>query len=231
MSKSRGNVVDPDAEVKKYGADSVRMYLAFMGPYDQNASWQMQGVTGLRRFLEKVWKLKSEIRNPKSETNPKSKIQNPKLDSLLHKTIKKVTDDIENLRFNTAISSMMILVNKLEKEKNIPIANYQLLITLLSPFAPHIAEEIWEQLGHEKSIFFEKWPKYDPKLVRDEEITLIIQVNGKVRDQLKLAAEASEEEAKKMALENEKVKKYIGNQEIQKTVFVPNRLINFVIKS
>ncbi|MDD5490089.1 MAG: leucine--tRNA ligase, partial [Candidatus Moranbacteria bacterium] len=139
MSKSRGNVVDPDAEVKKYGADSVRMYLAFMGPYDQNASWQMQGVTGTRRFLEKVYNLSEKLK-AKSE---KPLLKNNNLENLLHKTIKKVTEDIENFRFNTAISAMMILVNEMEKEENIPIASFKLLITILSPFAPHVAEELW----------------------------------------------------------------------------------------
>ncbi|MDD3487250.1 MAG: class I tRNA ligase family protein [Candidatus Moranbacteria bacterium] len=222
MSKSRGNVIDPDEQVKKWGADSVRMYLAFMGPYDQNASWQMTGIVGVRRFLERVWKLKSKI----SEQRP----VNNELESLFNKTIKKVTEDIENLHFNTAISSLMILLNELEKQEQIYIIHYTLYIILLSPFAPHVAEEIWSELGHGKSIFLEKWPKYDPKLVQETEATLIIQVNGKVRDEMKIAIEAGEREAKGLALQSEKIQKYIPDEaEIRKIIFVPGRLINFVL--
>ncbi len=221
MSKSRGNVVDPDEQVKKYGADSVRMYLAFMGPYDQNASWQMQGITGLSRFLEKVWKLKSVISNQGSVNN--------NLENLVHKTIKKVTEDIENLRFNTAISALMILLNEFEKQKKLFTVHCSLFTQLLSPFAPHIAEELWEKLGHKESIFLEKWPKPEQKYLKDEEITLIIQINGKLRDQLKVSAGVKEEEAKKLALESRKVVKYIEGKEIKKTIFVKDRLINFVV--
>ncbi len=230
MSKSRGNVVDPDGQVKKWGADSVRMYLAFMGPYDQNASWQMTGIAGVRRFLEKVWRLKSKIQNPNVKQNPKSKIQNKKLEILLHRTIKKITEDIENLRFNTAISALMILLNEFEKQKEIYLTHYTQYIILLSPFAPHIAEELWSQMGHKKSIFLEKWPKYNPKLIIEEEITIVVQVNGKVRDQIKIAAEAGEREVKNAALESEKIRKYIPNTNaVKKVIFVPMRLINFVI--
>jgi leucyl-tRNA synthetase len=226
MSKSRGNVVDPDAEVKKWGADSVRMYLAFMGPYDQNASWQMTGIVGLRRFLERTWKLSAKRKTQSAKPQRKTK----NLENLFHKTIKKVTEDIENLRFNTAISALMILVNKIEQESQISISNYKLLITLLAPFAPHIAEEIWASLGHKTSIFKEKWPKFDPKLVREDEITLIIQVNGKVRDELKVPSEIGEREARDAALASEKIKKYIPiTDHIRKIIFVPGRLINFVI--
>ncbi len=224
MSKSRGNVVDPDAQVKKYGADSVRMYLAFMGPYDQNASWQMQGITGLRRFLEKVWKLKSMINDQGSANN--------RLEILVNKTIKKVTEDLESMRFNTAISALMILVNEMEKEKNILDTQYSILNTLLAPFAPHIAEEIWsneEMLGHKESIFLEKWPEAEQKYLKDEEITLIIQINGKLRDQMKVSAGVKEEEAKKLALESPKVIRYIEGKNIRKTIFVRDRLINFVV--
>ena len=230
MSKSRGNVIDPDAEVKKWGADSVRMYLAFMGPYDQNATWQMTGIVGLRRFLERVWNLNVKIKISNFKSNPKSKFQISKLDSLLHKTIKKVTEDIENLRFNTAISAMMILLNEFEKQEKISTTHYSLFTILLAPFAPHIAEELWSGLGHKKSIFLEKWPKYDQRLVAEKETNIVVQVNGKVRDQLTVSAEEKEEDIKKLAFESEKIKKYIPNVDnIRKIIFVPGRLINFVI--
>jgi len=223
MSKSRGNVVDPDEQVKKWGADSVRMYLAFMGPYDQNASWQMMGIVGIRRFLEKVWCLKSVISDQGSV--------NSKLEILVHKTIKKVTEDIENLRFNTAISALMILLNEFEKQKKLFTVHCSLFIQLLAPFAPHICEEIWrEQLGHKQSVFLEKWPKYNPKLIMEEEVNIIVQVNGKVRDQIEVAVETGEREVKNAALELEKIKKYIPNaNDIKKVIFVPGRLINFVV--
>ena len=250
MSKSRGNVIDPDAEVEKWGADSVRMYLAFMGPYDQNASWQMTGIVGMRRFLEKVWGLAEKTQNTKTQNtkqNTKHKTQNTKIEALLHKTIKKVTDDVENFRFNTAISQMMIFLNSFYKvydynpKKNIRLMarkmegflrgyDFKKFIILLSPFAPHIAEELWEKLGHKESIFLEKWPKPESKYLKDDEITLIVQVNGRVRDQIEAAADAGERDVKEMALASEKIKKYIPNEDnIRKVIFVPGRLINFVV--
>lgn len=226
MSKSLGNVVNPDEIVRHYGADTLRLYEMFMGPLEDSKNWNTKSIIGLRRFLERVWRLQFKVQSEKF----KAAIQNSKLESLLHKTIKKVTEDIENLRFNTAISATMVLVNEMEKGEKISFSDYKLLVALLSPFAPHIAEELWEKLGHKKSIFLQKWPKYDPKLAREEEITLVIQVNGKVRDEVKISAEAGEREAKEAALGSEKIKKYIPNVDnIKKIVFVPGRLINFVV--
>lgn len=179
----------------------------------------------MRRFLEKVYRLSSKRKAQSAK--PQLKAQN--LDRLMHKTIKKVTEDIENFRFNTAISAMMILVNEMEKEEEILTTHYSLLTILLSPFAPHIAEEIWEKLGHENSIFLEKWPEYDPKLIKDEQISLVIQINGKVRDQIEVAAGVKEEEVKKLALAQDKIVKYIDGKNIRKIIFVPDRLINFVV--
>ncbi|PIX90433.1 MAG: leucine--tRNA ligase [Candidatus Moranbacteria bacterium CG_4_10_14_3_um_filter_44_15] len=221
MSKSLENVINPDEIVEKFGADTLRLYEMFMGPLEDSKSWNTKSIIGLKRFLEKVWKLKSMINDQGSTNN--------KLEILLHKTIKKVTEDIENLRFNTAISAMMILVNEMEKQKNILNSQFSILNSLLAPFAPHIAEELWQQLGRKDSIFLEKWPEYDPKLVKDEEITLIIQINGKLRDQIKAPAGVKEEEAKRLALESKKVIKYMEGKNIQKVIFVKDRLINFVV--
>ena len=221
MSKSLENVINPDEIVEKFGADTLRLYEMFMGPLEDSKSWNTKSIIGLKRFLEKVWKLKSMINDQGSTNN--------KLEILLHKTIKKVTEDIENLRFNTAISAMMILVNEMEKQKNILNSQFSILNSLLAPFAPHIAEELWQQLGHKDSIFLEKWPEYDSKLVKDEEITLIIQINGKLRDQIKAPAGVKEEEAKRLALESKKVIKYMEGKNIQKVIFVKDRLINFVV--
>lgn len=239
MSKSLGNVVNPDDEVKKHGADALRCFEMFMGPLEDMKPWQTNGIVGISRFLEKAWRLQFKISNsPNKISNYKlqisnkfqsSNVQNSKLGALIHKTIKKVSGDIENLRFNTAISALMILANEMDKQEKLLVTDYELLITLLSPFAPFIAEEIWNKLGHEESIFKEKWPEYDEKLIKDEEIELVIQVNGKVRDRVKVNADISEEEAKKMATESEKIRNIIGNKEIKKVLYIKGRLVSIVI--
>ena len=226
MSKSLGNVVNPDEIVKVFGADVLRLYEMFMGPLEDSKSWNTKSIIGLKRFLERVWNIKLKVKSEKLKIT----VKNSKLESLLHKTIKKVTEDVENLHFNTAISSMMILVNEMEKENQIPNTSYEILATILSPFAPHIAEELWHELGHKKSIFLEKWPEYDPKLVVEKEANVVVQVNGKVRDQLMVSVDAKEDEIKRLAFSSEKIKKYIPNiDNIRKIIFVPGRLINFVV--
>jgi len=225
MSKSRGNVINPDDIIGEYGADTVRLYEMFMGPYSEAIPWSTSSLVGMSRFLEKVWSMKFKVQSSKF----KVEVKNLKLESLLHKTIKKVTEDIENLKFNTAISQLMILLNKMEKEKNIQITNYQLLIILLSPFTPHITEELWETLGNKESIFKQKWPKYNPEIAKEKEIELVIQINGKVRDRIKAPTDISEEDAKKIALESERIKKWTEGKEIRKIIFVKGRLINIVL--
>jgi leucyl-tRNA synthetase len=233
MSKSKGNVVTPNYIFEKFGADTMRLYELFMGPAEQATEWSDKGVIGCYRFLQKVWRLQMKIQNPKS------KIKNPNLEKLVHKTIKKVTEDIENFRFNTAVSALMILTNEMEKEEKLPITNYQSLIKLLAPMAPHISEEIWQKLGSafakasagkgKKSIFLEKWPKYDSELIKEEIVTLVIQVNGKVRDKIEVEADISEEKARELAISQKKVQKWIEGKEIKKVIFVPGKLINIVI--
>ena len=232
MSKSLGNVVNPDDEVKKYSADALRLFEMFMGPLEDMKPWQTNGLVGTRRFLEKVFRLKSKINlayrqagSQKSEI----KIKNQKLNSLIHKTIKKVSEDIENLRFNTAISALMILTNEIDKEPELQIANYELLILLLSPFAPFIAEELWSQLGHKESIFKEKWPEYDKNLIKDEEVEMVIQINGKVRDRIKVNSDISEEEVKEKAMNSDKIKSFIADKKTKKIIFIKGRLINIVV--
>jgi len=223
MSKRWGNVVNPDDVVSEFGADALRMFEMFMGPFSQSVAWSMSGVSGVRRFLEKVWKLQEKAtRDKKQETKNEMQI-------LLHKTIKKVTDDIENFRFNTAISQLMILVNAMEKEKELSVIDYCLLITVLSPFAPHISEEIWNKFGHKESIFKESWPIADEKYLKEEEIEMVVQVNGKLRDRIFVAPDVTEDEAKETALESEKVKAFTDGKEIKKVIFVPEKLINIVI--
>jgi leucyl-tRNA synthetase len=198
-----------------------------MGPFDEPISWQTEGLIGMKRFLEKVWKLSDRAK----EIIPAKEDQ--EIERILHKTIKKVTEDIENFRFNTAISALMILVNKLQN-KNYGIWHLKSLLLLLAPFAPHICEELWRTLNPKPytlkaSIHSQPWPKYDPKLIEEEIITLVIQVNGKVRDKIEVEADISEEKAKELAISREKIKKWLEDKKIKKVVFVPGKLINIVI--
>lgn len=236
MSKSKGNVIDPDKVVDLLGADTVRLYLAFMGPYGDggNYPWNPNGVVGVRRFLERVWKLAENfsIENyaggrftPEAGGKP----NNFQAKKSIHKTIKKITDDIEEYKFNTCISQMMILLNAWEKEQNISKEDFKLFLQILAPFAPHITDELWHNIGEENSIHLSSWPKFDESLVIDEEIKIIIQVNGKMRGEVIVGADESEEDIKKKALEQEMIKKFTDNQEIKKVIYVKGRLINIVI--
>ncbi|MBI2635255.1 MAG: leucine--tRNA ligase [Parcubacteria group bacterium] len=239
MSKSRGNVVDPDELVKKYGADTVRMYLCFMGEYSNGGPWNPNGILGIKRFLDRVW---NKFLNFKSQ-NTKYQIPNTKYQQLLHQTIKKVGDDIEHFRFNTAISALMILFNEIEKT-DITKNTAEIFLKLLSPFAPHFTEELWQKIGNNsdalrdrssdrkrrgKSIHLEVWPKYDPKFIEVEEYDLVIQVNGKMRDKVRVSKKLKRPEVEEIVLSREIIKKYISGAKIKKTIFVPGRLINVVI--
>jgi len=236
MSKRWGNVINPDDVIEKFGADTMRMYEMFMGPFSQPCAWNTSSMTGIRRFLERVWKLSDKIR--KEEINSSlisnfqfpisNKIQNSKskINILLHKTIKKVGEDIEQFKFNTAISALMILLNEMEKEKEISIIHYSLFIILLAPFAPHISEELWSLLGKDESIFKQPWPQYDPEFVKEETITIAIQINGKVRDEVEVGVEISEDEIKKLVLGREKVVKWLDGKEEKKIIYVKGRLVS-----
>ncbi|PIT89910.1 leucine--tRNA ligase [Candidatus Kuenenbacteria bacterium CG10_big_fil_rev_8_21_14_0_10_36_11] len=227
MSKSKGNVVIPDDYVKKYGADVFRLYVLFLAPFEQGGSWSDQGIVGVKRFLEKVWNLQEKLKSQNSKVKTES--QNSKFLVLLNQTIKKVGEDIENFHFNTAISALMILLNEFEKQKEVSIIHYTLYIILLSPFAPHIAEELWSRLGHNKSIFFEKWPEYDSALIQADEFELVVQVNGKVRDKIIVPADISESEATKTAMNLDNVKKWLADKEQKKIIYVKNKLVNIVL--
>ena len=230
MSKSKGNVVNPNDIVKKYGADTMRIYEMFMGPFDQMIPWDTKGVVGVRRFLEKIYKLANlKFQSSNLKTILKPKFKNPKLETLIQKTTKKVSEDIENTKFNTAVSAMMILVNEMIfQEKNITEENIKQLLILLSPFAPHLAEELWEKTGFKGLCCVQPWPKYNPKLIKEEKINLIVQINGKVRDKIEVKAGITEEEAKKIALDSEKIIKWIGDKKSQKIIYVAGKIINIV---
>jgi len=259
MSKSKGNVINPDEVVKQYGADTLRCYEMFMGPFEQAIAWDTKGVKGVRRFLQKVWEL-FETQNSKLKTQKyKAKIKNNKeLKKLLHKTIKKVSEDIENMKFNTAISAMMEFCNAWQENPSaLKKRDLKDFLKILSPFAPHLTEELYQKLKNLprsetkfllrgqnsklksttqsskvpkfKSIFQEKWPKYDPKLIEEEKITLVIQINGKVRDKIEVEKGISENKAKKLALSQSKIQKWLQNKKIKKAIFIKDKLINFVV--
>lgn len=229
MSKSKGNVINPDDVVREFGADSIRLYEMFMGPFGEAIAWNTEGVSGVRRFLDKVWRLHEKATSNRQQATSGNGGEK-EIEIVLHKTIKKVTEDIEGFRFNTAVSSLMILVNRLDSPTyNLQPTTYNLLLLLLSPFAPHITEELWEKTGHTTSIFLEQWPLWDEKLIVDETITMVLQVNGKVRDTISVPADIAEDEAKKLALESEKVQKFLDGKEVQKTIFVKGKLVNIVV--
>ena len=214
MSKSKGNVINPDNYIKKYGADTLRVYEMFMGPFDAAIIWEDKSVVGVRRFLDKVWKLQEKVKDIKR---------------LIHQSIKKVGEDIEKMRFNTAVSQLMILVNEMEKEEEIPVDDFKILVLLLSPFAPHMAEELWQMLGNKKTITYEPWPKYDESLLKEEEIELVVQVNGKVRDKIKVLADITEDEAKSKALESEKIQKWLDGRAPKKVIYIKGKLVSVVV--
>lgn len=236
MSKSFGNVINPDDILKDYGADTLRIYEMFMGPFDQAIAWSIQGLKGCYRFLERFWDFAETIKEdqPKDvETGKEGKV-------ILNKTIKKISDDIENCNFNTAVSSLMELLNFFSKEGKDKLGKYanysgiaaedlEKILIILSPFAPHVSEELWQKLDNQKSIFLEKWPEADPKFLREELITLVVQINGKVREKIEVSVDISEEEAKVLAISQKNVIKWTRGKEIKKVIFIPGKLINIVI--
>ncbi|MGK2848632.1 MAG: leucine--tRNA ligase [Minisyncoccota bacterium] len=222
MSKRWGNVVNPDDIIAEFGADAFRVYEMFMGPFTQSIAWNTDGVVGARRFLEKVWRLGQKMEYRRTGKTDAS------LTVLLHQTIKKVTEDIEGFKFNTALSALMILVNALEKH-SIPLSQYKTLLVLLAPFAPHIAEELWMQAGHKKSLFLSVWPKWDKTKIVAKTVNIVIQVNGKVRMVLPISVGASEEQVKTRALQDEKIQIHLVDKTMRKIIFVPDKILNIVV--
>lgn len=232
MSKSRGNVINPDDVIRNFGADSMRLFEMFMGPLEATKPWSTKGIEGLSRFLNRVWRLIVD----ENTGNVKSSVVNEKPDlnalKLLHKTIKKVTEDIEDndMKFNTAISYLMVIVNemyKMEKISRIMIENF---LILLSPFAPHIAEELWEKLGHGKSIQLESWPDYNTEYTKEDSVTVVFQVNGKVRAKKEVDYDTAEDVLEDFALYNENILKQIMGKQIIKVITIKNKMVNIVVK-
>jgi leucyl-tRNA synthetase len=229
MSKSRGNVVNPDDVVAEYGADSLRLFEMFMGPLEEMKPWSTRGVEGVSRFLNRVWRLfmtEEGTIDPVIQTVPVTS----ELETLYHFTIKKVGDDIEGLHFNTAISQMMIFVNEAMKAEKRPKQLLEPFVLLLSPFAPHIAEELWERLGHATSLAYEPWPSYDATKLRQEATEIVFQVNGKVRGKLTAPVDLAEKDLEAMALADDGVKRHIDGKRVVKAIVVKNKLVNIVVR-
>ena len=230
MSKSLKNVVNPDDEIRSYGADSVRMYEMFMGPLTMSKPWATQGIVGIHRFLEKVWALSEK---PLADIDINGKLEDKKLVSLrktFTQTVKKVGDDTSSLNFNTAISQMMIFVNELSKFDAIPTAIWTDFVKILSPYAPHLGEELWEKLGNKKSIAYEAWPTYNEEFLKDDTKEIVVMVNGKLRDKFEAAPGSDDETLKTMAFDREGVKKHTDGKEVVKVIVVKDKLVNIVVK-
>ena len=226
MSKRYGNVVNPDEIVGTYGADTFRLYEMFMGPFDQAVAWKTESVIGPRRFVEKVWRLQEKVVKTIEDTGEEKK--DISVTKLLHQTIKKVTEDIETLNFNTAVSAMMVLVNKMEEVNKISKQDFETILKLLSPFAPHMTEEIW-RINHESSIHVESWPEHDSNLAKETGKTLGVQINGKVRAEIEIMNGTSEDEVKERVLSLPEIQKRADGKEIKKFIYIEGKIISIVI--
>ena len=230
MSKSLKNVVNPDDEIKAYGADSVRMYEMFMGPLTMSKPWSTQGIVGIHRFLEKVWSVSEK---PMADIDIFGKLTDKALISArktFAQTIKKVTEDTKTLNFNTAISQMMIFINEISKLPELPKAMWADFVKVLSPYAPHLGEELWQKLGNKDTIAYVQWPTVDENLTKDDTVQIVVMVNGKKRDVFEAAPNTDQEVLKQTAFEREAVKKFTDGHEIVKTIVVPNKIVTIVVK-
>ena len=222
MSKSKGNVINPDEMVNSYGADSLRCYELFIGDYEKDAAWSENGLKGCRKFLDRVYRMKDKVNNNDDYSN--------NLEILINQTIKKVTEDIDNMKYNTAVSSLMILLNKFEEQDSITKKDYRTFLTLLNPICPHITEELNEKLSLGEVLCKSSWPTVDTSKLEEDTVTIAVQVNGKVRGTIGIPRNVDEEEIKKLALANENVKKHLENKEVVKIIVIKNKIVNIVIK-
>ncbi len=222
MSKSRGNVVNPDDMVNEFGADTFRTYEMFIGAFDQSTPWSINGVKGCFRFIERVWNLQSILTDDEDFSAD--------LEKAFHKTIKKVTEDFDKMKFNTAIASLMALINDIYKKGSITRKELKIFITLLNPAAPHLTEEMWVNAGFEGFLHETKWPEFDEAKTVDDTVEIVAQINGKVKDKIMISANLSREEMEKAALENEKIKELVAGKTIVKVICVPGKLVNIVVK-
>ncbi len=229
MSKSRGNVINPDDVDREYGADSMRLYEMFIGPLDKDAPWSTEGIQGVFRFLQRAWRLFHEGDGEAEALRPLAPGAGSEAQArLVATTVQGVTDDLEAMRFNTAISKLMVFVRDIAKDEPLPADAAATFLQLLGPFAPHLAEELWQRIGHSGTISYEAWPQADPTLLQADTITLAVQVNGKRRDEIVVAADASREEIEATALASDAVKRHLGSGAPRKVIVVPGRLVNVV---
>ncbi|EGP4756191.1 leucine--tRNA ligase [Enterococcus faecium] len=226
MSKSRGNVVNPDDVVETYGADTLRMYEMFMGPLDASIAWSENGLEGSRKFLDRVWRLIVDENNKMRDRI--TTLNDGKLDKVYHQTVKKVTEDYENLHFNTAISQLMVFINEAYKVDALPYEYIEGFVQLLAPIAPHMGEELWSILGNDGGISYAPWPTYDEAALVEDEVEVVFQVNGKVRAKSNVPRDLGKDELEKVALANETVQEYIEGKTVRKVIAVPNKLVNIV---
>jgi leucyl-tRNA synthetase len=227
MSKSLKNVINPDEIIRDFGADSLRVYEMFMGPLEVGKPWNTAGLIGVSRFLEKLWAIGNKIQVATS-SEQLTKEEAERLTRLLHKTIKKVSADTENLHFNTAISAMMIYSNELAKFSLVPGVLWEPLVIMLSAYAPHLGEELWEKLGQKKSVSLCQWPVFDEQLTHDDDVTIVVQINGKIRDKFTAAAGSEKDELEKTALALPGLSKWTAGQKVTKIITIPDKLVNIV---
>ena len=228
MSKSKGNVINPDDIVASHGADTLRLYEMFMGPLDAAIAWSEKGLDGSRRFLDRVWRL---IITDENSINKKIvDSNNHSLDKVYNQTVKKVTEDFDTLSFNTAISQLMVFINECYKTNEVYKPHIEGFVKMLAPIAPHIGEELWDRLGHENTITYQPWPTFDESLLVDDEVEIVVQVNGKVRAKINIPKDLSKEEMQDLALSNDNVKMSIEGKEVKKVIAVPQKLVNIVAK-
>ena len=228
MSKSKGNVVNPDDIVEKYGADTLRLYEMFMGPLTESVPWDEEGLHGSYKWIQRVWRLLMDDNNHLRDRV--SNFNDGKLDKVYNQTVKKVTEDYERMHFNTAISQLMVFVNEAYKAEDLPVEYMEGFVKMISPIMPHVAEELWSQFGISDTIAYQPWPKYDPKALVENEVEMIVQVNGKVRAKIKMAKDTDRKEAQKLALANEHVQKFTAGKDIKKVIVVPSKIVNIVAK-
>ena len=229
MSKTLKNVVNPDDVVRDYGADSMRLYEMFMGPLEASKTWSMQGVEGVYRFLQKTWRMVVDEETGKVSQAVQVVAPDEATARLLHQSIKKVSEDLDNLAFNTAISQMMIFVNHLGKLPVRPMSAIETFVLILAPFAPHIAEELWERLGHTSSLAYESWPAFDSELVKEKEVELAVQVAGKIKDRILVPADADDEQVRQQALASDRVSVALAGRQPKKVIIVKGRLVNIIV--
>ncbi|MDN6023897.1 MAG: class I tRNA ligase family protein, partial [Lactobacillus sp.] len=231
MSKSKGNVVNPDEVIDEYGADSLRMYEMFMGPLDASIDWDDNGPASTKKFLDRVWRL--FVNDLDLKAIPQERIvdkNDGELDKVYAETVKKVTEDFDALHFNTAISQMMVFINTAQKAKTIPREYVEGFVKLLAPVAPHMMEEIWQVFGHDESITYAKWPTYDPAKLVESTVEIMVQVNGKLRGKFEAAQDADRDDVQKQAMALPHVQKFLEGKDVKKVIVVPNKIVNIVAK-